>query len=124
LSSEVRGHHQDGINTILLCPKLHRRWVSANRLLAACVSVLKWLRRGGQHVLYGSALALAAVLQAWYRHAGAPSSTWLASSSASRYDPGHHRLVLRRCLESAKTATLIPGDGRIREKIRGQTAAP
>ena len=27
-------------------------------------------RQGGQHVLYGSALALAAALQAWSRHAG------------------------------------------------------
>src|SRR5205807_277775 len=31
-------------------------------------------RQGGQHVLYGSALALAAALQAWSRHAGTPSS--------------------------------------------------
>ena len=29
-------------------------------------------RQGGQHVLYGSALALAAALQAWSRHAGTP----------------------------------------------------
>ena len=29
-------------------------------------------RQGGQHVLYGSALALAAALQAWARHAGTP----------------------------------------------------
>jgi hypothetical protein len=27
-------------------------------------------RQGGEHVLYGSALALAAALQAWSRHAG------------------------------------------------------
>ncbi len=30
------------------------------------------VRQGGQHVLYGSALALAAALQAWSRHAGTP----------------------------------------------------
>jgi hypothetical protein len=30
-------------------------------------------RQGGQHVLYGSALALAAALQAWSRHAGTPT---------------------------------------------------
>jgi len=29
-------------------------------------------RQGGQQVLYGSALALAATLQAWSRHAGTP----------------------------------------------------
>ena len=29
-------------------------------------------RQGGQHVLYGSALVLAATLQAWARHAGTP----------------------------------------------------
>jgi hypothetical protein len=29
-------------------------------------------RQGGRHVLYGSALALAAALQAWARHAGTP----------------------------------------------------
>jgi hypothetical protein len=29
-------------------------------------------RQGGQHVLYGSALVLAAILQAWARHAGTP----------------------------------------------------
>ena len=29
-------------------------------------------RQGGQHVLYGSALTLAAALQAWARHAGTP----------------------------------------------------
>ena len=29
-------------------------------------------RQGGQHVLYGSALALAAALQAWSRHAATP----------------------------------------------------
>jgi hypothetical protein len=29
-------------------------------------------RQGGQHVLYGSALALAAALQTWSRHAGTP----------------------------------------------------
>jgi len=29
-------------------------------------------RQGGQHVLYGSALVLAAALQAWARHAGTP----------------------------------------------------
>jgi hypothetical protein len=29
-------------------------------------------RQGGQHVLYGSALALTAALQAWSRHAGTP----------------------------------------------------
>ena len=29
-------------------------------------------RQGGQHVLYGSALALAAALQAWARHVGTP----------------------------------------------------
>ena len=29
-------------------------------------------RQGGRHVLYGSALALAAALQAWSRHAGTP----------------------------------------------------
>lgn len=30
------------------------------------------VRQGGQHVLYGSALALAAALQAWSRHAATP----------------------------------------------------
>jgi hypothetical protein len=30
------------------------------------------VRQSGQHVLYGSALALAAALQAWSRHAGTP----------------------------------------------------
>ena len=30
------------------------------------------VRQGGQHVLYGSALALAAALQAWSRYAGTP----------------------------------------------------
>ena len=39
-------------------------------------------RQGGQHVLYGSALALAAALQAWSRHAGTPSSTWRVPSFA------------------------------------------
>lgn len=29
-------------------------------------------RQGGQHVLYGSALALAAALQAWSQHASVP----------------------------------------------------
>jgi hypothetical protein len=40
-----------------------RAFASLNALIA---------RQGGQHVLYGSALVLAAALQAWARHAGTP----------------------------------------------------
>jgi len=40
-----------------------RAFASLNSLIA---------RQGGRHVLYGSALALAAALQAWSRHAGTP----------------------------------------------------
>ena len=37
----------------------------------ACLDALI-ARQGGRHVLYGSALVLAAALQAWARHAGSP----------------------------------------------------
>ena len=40
-----------------------RAFASLNALIA---------RQGGQHVLYGSTLALAAALQAWSQHAGTP----------------------------------------------------
>ena len=59
-------------------------------------------RQGGQHVLYGSALALAAAIQAWSRHPAPRSSIWPAPSSADRYDPSHQWPVLRRWLESAR----------------------
>ena len=43
---------------------------SKGRAFASLDSLI--LRQGGQHVLYGSALALAAALQAWSRHADVP----------------------------------------------------
>ena len=48
---------------ILTLARKGRAFASLNALIA---------RQGGQHVLYGSALVLAAVLQAWARHAGTP----------------------------------------------------
>ena len=50
---------------ILTLARKGRAFASLDALIA---------RQGGQHVLYGSALALAAALQAWSRHAGTPSS--------------------------------------------------
>ena len=35
-------------------------------------------RQGGQQVLYGSALALAAAFQAWSEHVGTPCPIWRA----------------------------------------------
>jgi hypothetical protein len=46
---------------ILTLARKGRAFASLDSLIA---------RQGGQHVLYGSALALAAALQAWARHAG------------------------------------------------------
>ena len=46
---------------ILTLARKGRAFASLDSLIA---------RQGGQHVLYGSALALAAALQAWSRHAG------------------------------------------------------
>ena len=48
---------------ILTLARKGRAFASLDALIA---------RQGGQHVLYGSALALAAALQAWSRHAGTP----------------------------------------------------
>jgi hypothetical protein len=48
---------------ILTLARKRRAFASLDALIA---------RQGGQHVLYGSALALAAALQAWARHAGTP----------------------------------------------------
>ena len=48
---------------ILTLARKGRAFASLDSLIA---------RQGGQHVLYGSALALAAALQAWSRHAGTP----------------------------------------------------
>jgi hypothetical protein len=48
---------------ILTLARKGRAFASLDALIA---------RQGGQHVLYGSALALAATLQAWSRHAGTP----------------------------------------------------
>lgn len=48
---------------ILALARKGRAFASLDSLIA---------RQGGQHVLYGSALALAAALQAWARHAGLP----------------------------------------------------
>jgi hypothetical protein len=48
---------------ILTLARKRRAFASLDALIA---------RQGGRHVLYGSALALAAALQAWARHAGAP----------------------------------------------------
>ena len=48
---------------ILTLARKGRAFASLNSLIA---------RQGGQHVLYGSALALAAALQAWARCAGTP----------------------------------------------------
>jgi hypothetical protein len=48
---------------ILTLARKGRAFASLDSLIA---------RQGGQHVLYGSALALAAALQAWARHAGTP----------------------------------------------------
>ena len=48
---------------ILTLARKRRAFASLDALIA---------RQGGRHVLYGSALALAAALQAWARHAGTP----------------------------------------------------
>ena len=48
---------------ILTLARKGRAFASLDSLIA---------RQGGQHALYGSALALAAALQAWSRHAGTP----------------------------------------------------
>jgi hypothetical protein len=48
---------------ILTLTRKGRAFASLDALIA---------RQGGQHVLYGSALVLAAALQAWARHAGTP----------------------------------------------------
>jgi hypothetical protein len=48
---------------ILTVARKGRAFASLDALIA---------RQGGQHVLYGSALILAAALQAWARHAGIP----------------------------------------------------
>ena len=48
---------------ILTLARKGRAFASLDALIA---------RQGGQHVLYGSALALAAALQAWSRHDGTP----------------------------------------------------
>src|SRR6266487_1039508 len=48
---------------ILTLARKRRAFASLDSLIA---------RQGGQHVLYGSALALAAAPQAWSRHAGTP----------------------------------------------------
>ncbi len=48
---------------ILTLARKGRAFASLDALIA---------RQGGQHVLYGSALVLAAALQAWARHAGTP----------------------------------------------------
>ncbi|HEV3292862.1 MAG TPA: hypothetical protein VG123_28140, partial [Streptosporangiaceae bacterium] len=48
---------------ILTLARKGRAFASLDALIA---------RQGGRHVLYGSALALAAALQAWSRHAGTP----------------------------------------------------
>ena len=58
---------------ILTLARKRRAFASLDSLIA---------RQGGQHVLYGSALALAAALQTWSRHAWhTPSPTWHAPSS-------------------------------------------
>jgi hypothetical protein len=51
------------VTDILTLARKERAFASLDSLIA---------RQGGQHVLYGSALALAAALQAWSRHAGTP----------------------------------------------------
>jgi hypothetical protein len=48
---------------ILTLARKRRAFASLDALIA---------RQGGRHVLYGSALVLAAALQAWARHAGTP----------------------------------------------------
>ena len=48
---------------ILTLARKRRAFASLDALIA---------RQGGRHVLYGSALTLAAALQAWARHAGTP----------------------------------------------------
>ena len=48
---------------IITLARKRRAFASLDSLIA---------RQGGRHVLYGSALALAAALQAWSRHAGTP----------------------------------------------------
>ena len=48
---------------IITLARKRRAFTSLDSLIA---------RQGGRHVLYGSALALAAALQAWSRHAGTP----------------------------------------------------
>jgi hypothetical protein len=48
---------------ILTLARKGRAFASLDELIA---------RQGGQHVLYGSALVLAAALQGWVRHAGTP----------------------------------------------------
>jgi hypothetical protein len=48
---------------ILTLARKGRAFASLDALIA---------RQGGQHILYGSALVLAAALQAWARHAGTP----------------------------------------------------
>ena len=48
---------------ILTLTRKGRAFASPDSLIA---------RQGGRHVLYGSALTLAAALQAWSRHAGTP----------------------------------------------------
>ena len=48
---------------ILTLARKRRAFASLDALIA---------RQGGRHVLYGSALALAAAIQAWARHAGTP----------------------------------------------------
>jgi hypothetical protein len=48
---------------IITLARKRRAFASLDSLIA---------RQGGQHVLHGSALALAAALQAWSRHAGTP----------------------------------------------------
>jgi hypothetical protein len=48
---------------ILTLARKGRAFASLDSLIA---------RQGGRHVLYGSALTLAAALQAWSRHTGTP----------------------------------------------------
>ena len=59
------GHWSGGraATDILTLARKRRAFASLDALIA---------RQGGRHVLYGSALALAAALQAWARHAGTP----------------------------------------------------
>jgi hypothetical protein len=62
---------------ILVLARKGRAFASLSTLIA---------RQGGKHVLYGSALTLAATIQAWAAHADTPVSD-LASGRARSLDP-------------------------------------